>query len=165
MKENYSQLSPLVLVPVSNAKTGVVLQNSNVQSLLEHNNQLIEINKEKSIGAKKTINIAINSSNNLTKHLSIESLPINNKVAMILDVKENSDNYLNVNPSTNSEKEAMKYFLEEVLTLIASHIRSNRKKIYLNKVLRKIRRIKQKIRKNKLQLPVFSIYLNKRRFS
>ena len=56
----------------------------------------------------------------------------------------------------------MKYFLEEILTIIAFHIKSNRKKIYLNKVLRKIRRIKNKIRKNKLQLPVFSTYLNKR---
>ena len=80
----------------------------------------------------------------------------------MLDVQENSNNYLNVNPSSNAKTEANKYFLEEVLTIIASHIRSNRKKIYLNKVLSKIRRIKFKIRKNKLQIPVYSVYLQKR---
>ena len=88
-------------------------------------------------------------------------MPVNSKVDIILDVQENSDNYLNVNPSATSNKEQIKYFLEEVLSIIASHIKSNRKKIYLNKVLGKIRRIKFKIRKNKLQIPVYSYYLKK----
>ena len=162
MQENNSQLSSLVLLPVSNNNKQVSIKNSNIQSLLEHNNKLIEIKKEKSKGLTKTINSAIASSNNLTQHLTIDSLPVSSKVDIMLDVQQNSDNYLNVNPSSSSKNEANKYFLEEVLSIIASHIRSNRKKIYLNKVLKRIRRIKYKIRKNKLQIPVYSTYLNKR---
>lgn len=162
MQENYSQLSSLVLLPVSNKNKEVIITNSNVQSLLEHNNKLNEIKKENYKGTTKTINYAIASSNNLTQHLTIDSLPVSSKVDIMLDVQKNSDNYLNVNPSPSSKNEANKYFLEEVLSIIASHIRSNRKKIYLNKVLRKISRIKYKIRKNKLQLPVYSTYLQKR---
>ena len=162
MPENNTQLSSLLLLPLSNNNKELSTKNFNIQSLLEHNNQLIEINKEKSKGTRKTINYAIASSNNLTQHLSIDSMPVNSKVDIMLDLQENSDNYLNINPSPNSKNEAMKYFLEEVLSIIGTHIKSNRKKIYLNKVLRKIRRIKIKIRKNKLQLPVFSTYLNKR---
>ena len=162
MQENNSQLSSLVLLPVSNNNKQVSIKNSNIQSLLEHNNKLIEIKKEKSKGLTKTINSAIASSNNLTQHLTIDSLPVSSKVDIMLDVQQNSDNYLNVNPSSSSKNEANKYFLEEVLSIIASHIRSNRKKIYLNKVLKRIRRIKYKIRRNKLQIPVYSTYLNKR---
>ena len=162
MQENNSQLSSLVLLPVSNNNKLVSIKNSNIQSLLEHNNKLIEIKKEKSKGLTKTINSAIASSNNLTQHLTIDSLPVSSKVDIMLDVQQNSDNYLNVNPSSSSKNEANKYFLEEVLSIIASHIRSNRKKIYLNKVLKRIRRIKYKIRRNKLQIPVYSTYLNKR---
>ena len=162
MQENNSQLSSLVLLPVSNNNKLVSIKNSNIQSLLEHNNKLIEIKKEKSKGLTKTINSAIASSNNLTQHLTIDSLPVSSKVDIMLDVQQNSDNYLNVNPSSSSKNEANKYFLEEVLSIIASHIRSNRKKIYLNKVLKRISRIKYKIRKNKLQIPVYSTYLNKR---
>ena len=40
MQENYSQLSSLVLLPVSNKNKEVIITNSNVQSLLEHNNKL-----------------------------------------------------------------------------------------------------------------------------
>ena len=162
MQENNSQLSSLVLLPVSNNNKLVSIKNSNIQSLLEHNNKLIEIKKEKSKGLTKTINSAIASSNNLTQHLTIDSIPVSSKVDIMLDVQQNSDNYLNVNPSSSSKNEANKYFLEEVLSIIASHIRSNRKKIYLNKVLKRIRRIKYKIRRNKLQIPVYSTYLNKR---
>ena len=162
MQENNSQLSSLVLLPVSNNNKQVSIKNSNIQSLLEHNNKLIEIKKEKSKGTTKTINYAIASSNNLTQHLTIDSLPVSSKVDIMLDVQQNSDNYLNVNPSSSSKNEANKYFLEEVLSIIASHIRSNRKKIYLNKVLKRISRIKYKIRRNKLQIPVYSTYLNKR---
>ena len=162
MQENNSQLSSLVLLPVSNNNKQVSIKNSNIQSLLENNNKLIEIKKEKSKGLTKTINSAIASSNNLTQHLTIDSLPVSSKVDIMLDVQQNSDNYLNVNPSSSSKNEANKYFLEEVLSIIASHIRSNRKKIYLNKVLKRIRRIKYKIRRNKLQIPVYSTYLNKR---
>lgn len=162
MQENNSQLSSLVLLPVSKKNKELNIKNFNIQSLLEHNNKLNEIKKEKSKGTTKTINYAIASSKNLTQHLTIDSLPVSSKVDIILDVQENSDNYLNVNPSATSNKEQIKYFLEEVLSIIASHIKSNRKKIYLNKVLRKIRRIKHKIRKNKLQLPVYSLYLQKR---
>ena len=162
MPENNTQLSSLLLLPLSNNNKELSTKNFNIQSLLEHNNQLNEIKKENSKGTRNTINSAIASSNNLTKHLSIDSLPVSSKVDLLLEIQENSDKFLNVNPSANSKNEAMKYFLEEVLTIIASHIKSNRKKIYLNKVLRKIRRIKNKIRKNKLQLPVFSTYLNKR---
>ena len=162
MQKNNTELSSLVLLPLSNNNKELSTKNLTIQSLLEHNNQLIEINKEKSKGTRKTINYAIASSNNLTQHLSIDSMPVNSKVDIMLDLQENSDNYLNINPSPNSKNEAMKYFLEEVLSIIGTHIKSNRKKIYLNKVLRKIRRIKIKIRKNKLQLPVFSTYLNKR---
>lgn len=162
MQENYSQLSSLVLLPVSNKNKEVSIKNSNIQSLLEHNNKLNEIKKEKSKGTTKTINYAIASSNNLTRHLTIDSLPVSSKVDIMLEIQENSDNYLNVNPSSTSKNEANKYFLEEVLSIIASHIRTNRKKIFLNKVLRKISRIKYKIRKNKLQLPVYSLYLQKR---
>ena len=162
MQENNSQLSSLVLLPVSNNNKQVSIKNSNIQSLLEHNNKLIEIKKEKSKGTTKIINSSIASSNNLTQHLTIDSLPVSSKVDIMLDVQQNSDNYLNVNPSSSSKNEANKYFLEEVLSIIASHIRSNRKKIYLNKVLKRIRRIKYKIRRNKLQIPVYSTYLNKR---
>ena len=162
MQENNSQLSSLVLLPVSNNNKQVSIKNSNIQSLLEHNNKLIEIKKEKSKGLTKTISSAIASSNNLTQHLTIDSIPVSSKVDIMLDVQQNSDNYLNVNPSSSSKNEANKYFLEEVLSIIASHIRSNRKKIYLNKVLKRIRRIKYKIRRNKLQIPVYSTYLNKR---
>nr|YP_010254662.1 ribosomal protein S3 [Peniophora lycii]QUA00859.1 ribosomal protein S3 [Peniophora lycii] len=162
MQENISQLSSLVYLPVSNNNKEVSITNSSVQSLLEHNNKLNEIKKENSKGTTRTINSAIASSNNLTQHLTIDSLPVSSKVDIMLDVQKNSDNYLNVNPSPSSKNEANKYFLEEVLSIIASHIRSNRKKIYLTKVLRKISRIKYKIRKNKLQLPVYSIYLQKR---
>lgn len=162
MQENYSQLSSLVLLPVSKKNKELNIKDSNIQSLLEHNNKLNEIKKEKSKGTTKTINYAIASSNNLTRHLTIDSLPVSSKVDIMLDAQKNSDNYLNVNPSSTSKIEANKYLIEEVLSLIASHIRSNRKKIYLNKVLRKISRIKYKIRKNKLQLPVYSLYLQKR---
>ena len=162
MQKNNTELSSLVLLPLSNNNKELSTKNLTIQSLLEHNNQLIEINKEKSKGTRKTINYAIASSNNLTQHLSIDSMPVNSKVDIMLDLQENSDNYLNVNPSSSSKNEANKYFLEEVLSIIASHIRSNRKKIYLNKVLKRIRRIKFKIRRNKLQIPVYSTYLNKR---
>ena len=159
MQENNSQLSSLVLLPVSNNNKLVSIKNSNIQSLLEHNNKLIEIKKEKSKGTTKTINYAIASSNNLTQHLTIDSLPVSSKVDIMLDVQENSNNYLNVNPSSNAKTEANKYFLEEVLSIIASHIKNNKKKATLIKVLNKIRRIKNKIRKNKIQLPVYSLYL------
>ena len=162
MQENTTQLSSLVYLPVSNKNKLVSLKNSNLESLLEHNNKLNEIKKENYKGTTKTINIAISSSNNLTQHLNIDSMPVSSKVDIMLELQKNSDNFLNVNPSPSAKNESIKYFLEEVLTIIASHIKSNRKKIYLNKVLRKIRRIKFKIRKNKLQLPVFSTYLNKR---
>lgn len=162
MQENNSQLSSLVLLPVSNKNKEVSIKNSNIQSLLEHNNKLNEIKKENYKGTTKTINYAIASSKNLTQHLTIDSLPVSSKIDIMLEIQHNSDNYLNVNPSPTSKNEANKYFLEEVLSIIASHIRSNRKKIYLNKVLRKISRIKYKIRKNKLQLPVYSTYLQKR---
>ena len=46
MQENYSQLSSLVLLPVSNKNKEVIITNSNLQSLLEHNNKLNEIKKE-----------------------------------------------------------------------------------------------------------------------
>lgn len=165
MKENYSELSSLVLLPLADNKNKQVsIKNSNIQSLLEHNNQLNEIKKDKFKGTIKTINIAIASSNNLTRQLTIDSIPVSSKVDILLDVQKNNENYTNdnVNPSSSSKKEAIKYFLEEVLSIIASHIKSNRKKIYLNKVLGKIRRIKFKIRKNKLQIPVYSYYLKKR---
>ena len=162
MQEKNSQLSSLLLLPLSNNNKELSIKNFNIQNLLEHNNKLNEIKKEKSKGTTKTINYAIASSNNLTQHLTIDSLPVSSKVDIMLDVQQNSDNYLNVNPSSSSKNEANKYFLEEVLSIIASHIRSNRKKIYLNKVLKRIRRIKYKIRRNKLQIPVYSTYLNKR---
>lgn len=166
MQDNYSQLSSLVLVPASpsNKHKDVSLQISNIQNLLEHNNQLNKKEKNAAGGTRKTINNAIASSNNLTQHLTIDSLSVNSKVDMLLNLqgRSHSDKYLSVNPSASSNKEAIKYFLEEVLSIIASHIKSNRKKVKLNKVLRKIRRIKFKIRKNKLQLPVYSSYLKNR---
>ena len=80
MQENYSQLSSLVLLPVSKKNKDVSLKNSNIQSLLEHNNQLNEIKKEKSKGTTKTINYTIASSNNLTRSLTIDSLPVSSKI-------------------------------------------------------------------------------------
>lgn len=160
--QNLSQLSSLVLLPIANKNKEVSIKNSNLQSLLEHKNQLNEIKKENSKGTIKTINNVINHSNNLTQHFSLDSLPVTSKLDIILDVKENSDKYLNVNPNPNANKQEIKYFLEEVLTIIASHIKTNKKKATLIKVLNKIRRIKNKIRKNKLQLPVYSLYLRNR---
>ncbi len=66
--------------------------------------------KEKSKGTTKTINYAIASSKNLTQHLTIDSLPVSSKLDMMLDLKENSNNYLNV---INSNKENIPMLYKE----------------------------------------------------
>ena len=110
--QNLSQLSSLVLLPIANKNKEVSIKNSNLQSLLEHKNQLNEIKKENSKGTIKTINNVINNSNNLTQHISLNSLTVNSRVDMILDATENSEKYLNVNPNPNANKQEIKYFLK-----------------------------------------------------